>query len=110
MARWFAAAALAAGLFLATVVGVQPAQAATGDAGHVSASTTMFGCQDSRCPSVQSVPSGASVTTYCWRDGNAYAGSSRWFRVAYRGVRGWVSTGTISSPQPSVPYCSDMSP
>jgi surface antigen len=86
------------------------AHAASGDRGRINRATAMRACADTRCGSLRTAPSGASVPVWCWRDGGSDLGTVRWFRVTYNGTKAFVSANAVSNPQPAVPYCSDMQP
>jgi len=87
-------------------MGGTAANATAGDSGQVHGAD-FRDCPNNRCTSRGWVPEGAWVPTWCWRDGGQAFGTARWFRVRYAGADGWVSAAKMS-PQPVVPYCSDM--
>lgn len=107
MAVLLACAALVA--IVATFVGVNSAQAASGDYGKIKVNAAQRTCSDARCGALTTVPGGSWVQTWCWRDGGWYSNTNRWFRVRYAGRNGWVSASQMS-PQPVVPYCNNLLP
>lgn len=101
---------LAAVLPLLGLAGFQaaPASAASGDRGYANQQTALRPCADTRCAASATVPHGGALQVWCWRDQGSSLGTVRWFRVSYGAARGFISANAVRSPQPSVPYCSDL--
>jgi surface antigen len=104
--RGFFLLTLLAGSFASFLAMSSQAWAASGDYGKILGTEQRY-CSDLRCAIERVVPADTWVQTWCWRDGGLANGTVRWFRIRYGGGDGWVSANGMS-PQPDVPYCSDV--